>query len=137
MQFRVPQFIDVEDKIFGPLTFKQFIYLVGGAALCFVLWKVLPAIVAIVFMTPVATLSLALAFLKINNKPFIFTLEAFLKYSSGTKLYIWKKETKSVPVKEEKEIVKQEVSPDFVPKLSGSKLKDLSWSLDVLDSNKK
>jgi hypothetical protein len=29
MQFRVPQFIDIEDKLFGPLTFKQFIYLAG------------------------------------------------------------------------------------------------------------
>ncbi|TSC80302.1 MAG: hypothetical protein G01um101429_152 [Parcubacteria group bacterium Gr01-1014_29] len=29
-QFQVPQFIEVEDKIFGPLTTKQFFYLLGG-----------------------------------------------------------------------------------------------------------
>ncbi len=33
MRFEVPQFIDVEDKIFGPFTFKQFLYLAGGAGL--------------------------------------------------------------------------------------------------------
>ena len=33
MMFSVPQFIDVEDKIIGPLTLKQFIYLAGGAGL--------------------------------------------------------------------------------------------------------
>ena len=31
MRFEVPQFVDIEDKIFGPLTFKQFIYIAGGA----------------------------------------------------------------------------------------------------------
>jgi len=30
MRFEVPQFIEVEDKIFGPFTWKQFIYLMGG-----------------------------------------------------------------------------------------------------------
>ncbi|TSC61742.1 MAG: SsrA-binding protein, partial [Parcubacteria group bacterium Athens0416_74] len=30
MQFQVPQFIEVEDKIVGPLTFKQFVFIAGG-----------------------------------------------------------------------------------------------------------
>ena len=38
MQFNVPQFIDIEDKIIGPLTLKQFLFLVAGAGLLFVLW---------------------------------------------------------------------------------------------------
>ena len=42
MQFQVPQFIEIEDKIFGPLTFKQFIYLAGGGGLCFLLYTILP-----------------------------------------------------------------------------------------------
>lgn len=37
MQFQVPQFIEVEDKIFGPLTFKQFVYIAGGVALMYLL----------------------------------------------------------------------------------------------------
>ena len=47
MRFQVPQFIEVEDKIFGPLTLKQFIYLAGAGGLVFVLWRVLPLFVAI------------------------------------------------------------------------------------------
>ena len=38
MRFEVPQFIDIEDKIIGPLTWRQFIYLgggVGGAVVIF------------------------------------------------------------------------------------------------------
>ena len=39
MQFKVPQFLDIEDKIFGPFTFKEFVYLAGGAGLCFILYR--------------------------------------------------------------------------------------------------
>ena len=42
MQFQVPQFIEVEDKIFGPLTFKQFVYVAGGAGLAYLVWRVSP-----------------------------------------------------------------------------------------------
>jgi hypothetical protein len=38
MRYQVPQFIDVEDKVIGPLTIKQFIYLAGGAGMCFVIF---------------------------------------------------------------------------------------------------
>src|ERR1700722_10293288 len=91
MQFQVPQFIEVEDKIFGPLTLKQFIYLAGGAGLCFLLYEFLPHIVAIPLMLVAAGFSAALAFYKINNKPFINVVEAAFKYFFASKLYIWKK----------------------------------------------
>ena len=50
MQFQVPQFIEVEDKIFGPLTFKQFVYVLGGAGACYLLWRVLPIYAAVPLM---------------------------------------------------------------------------------------
>ena len=133
MQFRVPQFIEVEDKIFGPFTFKQFLYLVGGLGLSFLLQRLLPIYIAIIFIAPIIGLSLALAFYKINNKPFIFILESFVRYTFSNKLYIWKK----VPKKLVNKNIEVEKETEFVPKLSDSKLKDLSWSLDVLDLNKK
>ena len=37
MEYQVPQFIEVEDKIFGPFTLKQFIYVAGGVGLCAIL----------------------------------------------------------------------------------------------------
>ena len=46
MQFQVPQFIEVEDKIFGPLTFKQFIYMGGGLSTAYVFWHLLPIYIA-------------------------------------------------------------------------------------------
>ncbi len=127
MKFQVPQFIEVEDKIFGPLTFKQFIYVIGGAGMSFVIYTILPFFFAVIFIIPVMGFALALAFYKINNKPFINIVEYSLKYIIGSKLYIWKK-TENVSKKTE--VAASKINT-YVPKLSDSKLKDLSWSLDV------
>lgn len=132
MRFQVPQFIEVEDKIFGPLTLKQFIYLAGGGGLAFIIYRLLPFYIALIVMAPVLALSLALAFYRINNKPFVFILEAAFKYLVSDKLYIWKKEDKKiVPKEEEAEVLRRQLT---VPKLSESKLKDLTWSLDIKES---
>jgi hypothetical protein len=138
MQFQVPQFIDVEDKIFGPFTFKQFIYLVGGGGASFALYKLLPIYFSVPLILIVAPLALALTFYKVNNRPFIAIMESAFNYYIGAKLYIWKQNRKAK--KKEEETPKDDVSLsnfNYVPKLSNSKLKDLSWSLDVLDMEKK
>jgi hypothetical protein len=131
MRFQTPQFIDVEDKIFGPLTFKQFVYLVGGAGLIFIFWKLLPLFVAVILIVPAAIFAGALAFYKVNNKPFINVLQAGFSYFSGPKLYIWKKSPPKISSSKE---VSAPVAPEYVPKLSDSKLKDISWSLGIEDS---
>jgi len=130
MRFQVPQFIEVEDKIFGPLTFKQFVYVAGGAGLCIFLWFIVPfKILAIPLILAAAALSLALAFYKVNQKPFIEVMQAAVYYTLNHKLYIWKKEPKKLD-KKESEVSSGEI---IVPKLSGSKLKEISWALDVED----
>jgi len=128
MQFQVPQFIDIEDKIFGPLTFKQFIYLAGGAGISFVLYVTLPFFIAFLIIIPVVVFSVALAFYKINKKPFLSVVESAFKYLLNAKLYTWKKQDKKI-LKKAEDVVP--VNQLYVPKLSDSKLKDLSWSLDV------
>ena len=75
MRFQVPQFIEVEDKVVGPLTLKQFMYLAGGAGMAFVAYRFLPLFIAIFVIPAIAGLSLALAFYKVNNKPFVDLLE--------------------------------------------------------------
>lgn len=132
MRFQVPQFIEVEDKIFGPLTIKQFIYLVGGAGLSFIAYTLVGNFfISLVFIVPIAVFTAALAFYKVNNKPFINVVEAAFTYFIGSKLYIWKKVNK--PIEQRAEAAAS--APDFyVPKLSDSKLKDLTWSLDIKQS---
>ncbi len=128
-QYQVPQFIEVEDKIFGPLTLKQFIYLAGGGGACLILFTLLPFWLAVPLMLPPVGLALALAFYKVNGRPFIVAMEHAFAYFVGSKLYLWK-QNKSAPV--QKAATVQSVTA-IVPKLSNSKLKDLAWSLNIKD----
>ncbi|MFA6158500.1 MAG: PrgI family protein [Candidatus Paceibacterota bacterium] len=133
MRFQVPQFIDVEDKIFGPLTLKQFIYLVGGAGLAYLAYALIGNLfISIIFILPIIGFALALAFYRINNKPFIGVLEAAFNYFTGNKLYIWKKVDKAIEKKGE--VTDEATTGFYIPKLSDSKLKDLTWGLDIKQS---
>lgn len=134
MRFQVPQFIEIEDKLIGNLTLKQFIYLAGGAGMAFVLYKILPFIFGFVAVICVVALSLALAFYKFNNKPFEDLLESAVKFYLNKKLYVWKKTEKYESPQEYND--KQTEDDNFyIPKLSDSKLKELSWSLDIKQQN--
>ena len=135
MKFQVPQFIDTEDKLFYSLSFKEFIYLVGGAGLSYVIYRFVdPFFLALLLIFPVLGFSFLLAFYKVNNKPFIEVLQSGIKYFIGNKLYIWKKENKPVPTKEVDVSIKSGTSFN-VPVVRQSKLSSLNFTLDV--KNKK
>lgn len=131
MKYQVPQFIEVEDKIFGPFTLKQFLYLAGGGALGYIIWSAIPVkIIAIILALPVVVFFLAMAFYPINGRPFISMVENAFKYFISTKRYIWHK-TEKKPSATTPQNQSEEVSQGYIPKLSDSKLKELTWSLDI------
>ncbi len=138
MQFKVPQFLEIEDKIFGPFTFKEFVYLAGGAGLCFMIYRLLGFWLGAIPILAVGGFSLALTFYKPNSKPFIEMVEAGFNYFTKDKLYIW--ERRKDTIKNNKLQVINENNPrenlEKEARLSGSKLRDLAWSLDVLDLDK-
>lgn len=96
MRFEVPQFIEIEDKIFGPLTWRQFLYLGGGVGMGAVLFFTTPFIIFLIFGLPLASLAGALAFYPVNNRPFSFFLEAIIGYLKRQKLYLWKRKSQGV-----------------------------------------
>jgi len=132
MQFQVPQFIEIEDKIIGPLTFKPFLFVLGGCGGAFVFYQ-LPLWGGIKFFLIIfcAGLGAAFAFLKIGHKTLLSTVEDALIFYTGEKLYLWKKVPKPIIRKEKTPTDDSQTLDLFVPTLSKSKLKDLGWSLDV------
>jgi hypothetical protein len=131
-KFQVPQFVEVEDKIFWHLTLKQFIYVAGGCGLSIVFYLYLPLWLAFFFIAPILGFALALAFYRYNNRPFIATVESAAKYLWNTKLYIWRKEDHpATPAPEKGGDEASASSLGFLPKLSNSKLKELTWTLDT------
>lgn len=91
MRFEVPQFIDVEPKVVGPLTWKQFIYVAGGVGFLFILYLTMPFFIFIVFGIPVAIFAGSLAFHKVHNRPFSVFVEALVQYLLKNKLYLWRR----------------------------------------------
>lgn len=89
MKFEVPQFIEIEDKIFGPFTWRQFLYLAGGGGIAVVLFLTAPFIIFVLIGLPFGALALALAFFPVNNQPFSRLLESMYNYALGNKLYLW------------------------------------------------
>jgi hypothetical protein len=131
MQFQVPQFIEVEDKIFGPFTFRQFIYLGGGLGLSYILFRLLPLLIAFPFIAGVMALALALAFFKYNGRPFILAMESAFFYALHPRLYLWNNQRKPAASNAKAVALALKTPEIYVPKLSESRLHELAWSLDI------
>lgn len=130
MRFEVPQFIDVEDKIFGPLTFKQFIYLLGGGGLAYVSYKLVPFPFWFILSAAFVILGLLLAFYKLNNQTFLDIAQAWIRYVLKGKLYIWQR---SKPVLKQ-EVVKPAEPPKVEKVITDKTIADLAQNLDILDT---
>ena len=129
MRFQVPQFIEVEAKVIGPLTWKQFVYVGGGVGALVILFVTTPFIVFIALGIPIGALSASLAFHKINNRPLSYFLESVVNYFLKHKLYLWKRSTKQSVIKKAEE--------DSTPPTNGlsytntNSIHSLSHSLEV------
>jgi hypothetical protein len=89
MRFQVPQFIDVEDKLVGPLTLKQFIIYVLAAMLLVPVFLLSDLQLFLVIAVPVIGLAAALAHVRIANQSlFSLGLNA-AKFALGGAYYVW------------------------------------------------
>jgi len=93
-QYKVPQDVEAEDKIIGPLTIRQFIYAVIGVAwagLMFAIFKKVPFLVVLLGAPP-ALLFMLLAFYKHDGQDFEHFLVALVSYFGNSRRRYWIKE---------------------------------------------
>ncbi|MDH4358344.1 MAG: PrgI family protein [Candidatus Berkelbacteria bacterium] len=104
MQYKVPQNIDLEDKIVGPFTMKQFIYVIVAGGIIYAWWSYLsnnyvdfmPAF--LIFAVPVGFLGFCLALVKVNERPFEFFLLNLLRFIFSPKRRVWQEGYKTEDV---------------------------------------
>lgn len=101
MQFQVPQFIETEDRIVGPLSLVQFLYLAAGAGVCFGLFFLVTFWVWIIFLVLFGGLTVSMAFVKVEGRPFPHVLAAALRYFWSPQQYAWQRPTAAAPAKSE------------------------------------
>lgn len=92
MQFQVPQFIETEDKIVGPLSLRQFGYLGTAAGISAVLFFVLQTWLWAVISVPVLGAGLALAFAKVNGRPISAYVRALFQSIWSPSVYVFRPE---------------------------------------------
>ena len=135
MQFNVPQFIESEAKIAGPLTFKQVLYLTGAGLIIMFLYFSLAKINFLAFIIITVFLvgfSLAFAFLKIHGYSFSVLLKNFFGYFVSSKIYLW--ERKVVPPRfiERTKAPKEEAPEEPTLKIAGkSQIRKLSVQIET------
>lgn len=96
MQYQVPQYIQKETKIVGPLTFRQFIYLGLAGGIIFILYFTVGRINFTVFLLVTILLFTAaslLAFLRIEGRELPTVMENAFNFFLASKIYVWKKKT--------------------------------------------
>ena len=134
MRFTIPQFIEHEPKIVGPLTLRQFTYIAIPAAICFILYFTVTSILFYAACIILGTIGFALAFLKVDNIPLPTLIVNFFKYTLSPKLYLWRKKGIKEEVFEEPvRIKKEKVAEDELPlKVSGeSRLKNIKTKIET------
>ncbi len=130
MQYQVPQYLDVEDKIIGPLTLKQFIYLLICGGILFLLFNILAIPAFIIIAIPISMFTLLLVFYKVGNQRFTKFVANFLGFIGKPSIYTWKKIPPKKPAEEPApKIIKKTEAPKEAPK--GSGLEETQWKVEI------
>jgi len=130
-RYPIPQFIEEEGKIAFFISFRQFFYLVGAGAVCFVLYLTLPTILFVFLSLIIMGGSLVLAFIKVNGVPIINTLLSSVGFIAGTKNYTWKKKESPYPFKPIKRTQIKKIEKGPVLQAQQSQLKKLRTQVET------
>jgi hypothetical protein len=128
-QYTVPQFIDVEDKIFGPVTTRQFGIMISALGPIFLAYKMADLTLFAFLTFVIGSSAIILAFVKINGQPFhYFLLNLFTTFKKPSRR-VWNRQYDNAELKEYmKKFSKPEEKQDKIERksISNSRIKDLS-----------
>lgn len=127
--FSVPQFIDVEDKIAGPLTWRQLLWMIGMGAVLLVSFSVFDTSLFFIIAVPTVLMFTALAFYRPNGFPlttFIFYATLFL---FRPKVSVWERPLEKQPVAKAP-VEKTDVADTHAKHINQEKLTELAHILD-------
>lgn len=135
MRFQVPQFIEHEPKVVGPLTFRQFLYLGIPGGVAFFAYFTLPFSVFLVAAIFLVMLGGALGFLKIGGRDLPSMLSSVFFFLVAPKRYIWKKgpaPAKASPVQyQNPKTTSEEPRKTEVKLIQKSKVRDLATRVET------
>ncbi|MFA6322519.1 MAG: PrgI family protein [Candidatus Buchananbacteria bacterium] len=132
-QFVVPQFIDVEDKVLGPVTVRQFIICLVGGGMIFVAYKLADFTLFIVEGLAIAFVTLIIAFVKINGRPIHYFILNIIQTLMRERLRVWVKIFSKAEIRSrgKEPITKLPVAIIRKNKVRASRLAEMSLIVDT------
>ncbi len=91
MLFNVPQFIDIEDKVAGPLTAKQILWMAGMGGVLFIVWTFLDTATFFVVSIPIIIIFVLFAFYRPYNQSLLFFSINAVMFFFRPKVYTWER----------------------------------------------
>ena len=130
MQFPVPQFTEVEDKIIGSLTLKQFGIIFGVGMVVFLGYSVTKSLVVALFLFFVLGLpALGLALVPFNGRPMYNFIGKLAGFAFSPKQMMFHKEARSLKSAgslKDAQVKSPEASPSQAPQTPEARLKELN-----------
>lgn len=127
--FLVPQFIDVEAKVIGPITTRQFLIMMVGGMLDFIFYKIFYFNTFVIVTVLVDAVLGVIAFFKVNGMPFHYFFLNLVQTLKRPRLRIWHKiNITALPAAEKKDVRKEFIAK---PPMVGSRLSTLSLVVDT------
>ena len=99
-QFQVPQFIETEDKVIGPLSWRQFAYVAVAGGISVILFLLLNRILWFLLTLIVGGAAIALAIVPVNGRPMIVFLRALMDNVWKPKVYVFQPRTSEADAQE-------------------------------------
>lgn len=133
-QFTVPQFIDVEDKIIGPITARQFIILLIGFMIIVINYKIFDFSLFVVSSLMIFAISGIFSFAKINGRPFHYFVLNLMQTFKKPNLRVWNPVNKihqDIEYDKNKNVIDQNIGVIRKIKPSSSHLNELSLIVDT------
>lgn len=131
-QFVVPQFIDVEDKVIGPITVRQFIILLAAGGAEFLVWKYSDFTMFLFLTVLNGIFTIFFAFIKINGRPVHYFILNFIQTSKKARLRLWHKEFQARELRFSMGKKEAKVLPKVLkPTLASTRLAELSLIVDT------
>jgi hypothetical protein len=118
MQYRVPQLIEHEAKILGPLNIKQSLTVGGVLAICFFLYFMVGQTNFFLFLLIAAVLTgaaLAISFAKVEGLGLTTVIKNWANFNINPKIFLWRRKQSPVYLSTERIrreiVVKEDKSP--------------------------
>lgn len=133
LQYNIPQFVDSEDKIIGPLTIRQFASLAIGVVILGFGWVLTPNVVVFAILAvPVLGATVAFSFVKINGQTFATFITNIITFILKPTLFLWSRDPQTATTIIKTTVKKRTFGKkDTAPEFSQARVDEIAWTLDT------